>query len=75
MSTHDAALGSRPRSAYVEHKQNRRPGCRGIPQASGSVRAQDQQPVSIRLWSNWVEPMSNTDEQIATILARYGEPA
>src|SRR3954462_2809013 len=29
----------------------------------------------IPLRDDWVEPMTNNDEQIATILARYGEPA
>jgi hypothetical protein len=55
MSTQGAALGSRPGLAYVEHKQNIRPGCRGTPVSLWPVRVQDLQTVSIRLWNDWVD--------------------
>jgi hypothetical protein len=74
LSTRDAALGSRPGLPYLEHKQNKRSSCQASrePLVNASTAPAT---VSIRLWSDWVELMTNTSEQIATILARYGEPA
>src|SRR3954470_1045032 len=75
VSPHDAALGSRPGCAYLEHKQNIRSGCRSLPHEALVCRAQEVQAVSLSPQGHRAAPMSTTAEQIATLLARYGEPA